>query len=80
VIHLVFRTQGVVNDVKLDIRDNMTGLEVKQAYIVASQDKGMNPSRLRLFFSGKELKESALMAEYNLINDHVVQAFKAKAP
>lgn len=73
-----FRNAGVPQDVKMEIADNMTVLEIKEEYIKKLNEEGLQPSHLRFFFGGKEFNESSLIAEYNVRDDLVIQVFRRK--
>jgi len=67
----------VPNDVELQIPNNITGLEMKQEYIRRIKEN-IHPSKVRLFFGGKEIQDKMLIAEYGVQDDLVVQVFVKK--
>jgi len=72
------RVPGMVNDIKLQICNNWTVLQMKEEFL-KQNDKERDPSMLRLFFSGKELHDNNLIADYSIQNEHVIQVIKKKA-
>ncbi len=74
------RVPGVVNDTKLQIYNNWTVLQMKEEFLKHNpvKDGERDPGHLRLFFSGRELKDQSLIADYGIQNEHVVQVIKKK--
>lgn len=66
---------GRPTDVKLKIAKNSGINDLKDLYIKQTQEN-LKTSQIRYFFSGKELKEGTLIAEYGLDDEDVVQMIK----
>jgi hypothetical protein len=75
-IKIKVRRAGMSNDVELRISNNISGLELKKEYIGKITGEDLDPSKLRLFFGGKEISDGVLIAEYGVQDDRVVTVFK----
>ena len=53
-------------------------LELKEAYIKKLEEADITTADIRLFFSGKEMKDPQLMAEYGVKEELIIQVFKRK--
>jgi len=61
----------------MNIRDNWTIGDMRQAYTKHLGDENIGKYQLRFFFGGKELqKDEDLIAEYGIQNDLVIQVTK----
>ena len=58
--------------------DNWSIPETKKAYVKSVNEPGLTADGVRLFFGGKEMVNSGLVAEYSVMNDLVIQVFKRK--
>jgi len=77
-INVKFRMLGMTTDIVMQILDNCTVRQMKEDYVIKLNDPNVGAHSLRFFFGGKELDEKALIAEYNIQEDLVVQIFKRK--
>jgi len=69
---------GMTTDIAMQVLDNWTVRQMKEEYVRKLNDGNVVADGLRFFFGGKELDEKALIAEYNIQEDLVVQIFKRK--
>mmetsp|Transcript_3379 Transcript_3379/g.3103 ORF Transcript_3379/g.3103 Transcript_3379/m.3103 type:complete len:129 (-) Transcript_3379:4-390(-) len=71
-INVKIRRAGKEHDTEIQIETKNLSRVLKEIY---AEKDGLNPETLRLFFSGKELKDDQALSGYYVRNDMVVQAF-----
>jgi hypothetical protein len=75
------RGSGEQKDIEFVVENSMKIRDIKTMYLDAKpalKEKNYPITKIRLFFSGKELKDDKLIAEYDLQHEHVIQIFLAK--
>ncbi|CAG9314671.1 unnamed protein product [Blepharisma stoltei] len=71
-ITLKIRRTGKEHDTEIQIETKNLSRVLKEIY---AEKDGLDPETLRLFFSGKELKDDQALSSYYVRNEMVVQAF-----
>jgi len=65
-------------DVSVSIPNTSNVQELKQAYLDGAKLEDLTTENVRLFYQGKEIKDSFSLYQYNLKDEMVVQAMVSR--
>lgn len=71
-IKLKARVASIPNDLEIEIDNNKTGQDLKT---IIAEIKGTEIDKIRVFFNGKEIKDTDILVNCNLEDGMVIQVF-----